>query len=649
MDKKIYTGTSLEVCLEDASNELGVKKEELKYKVVEEKKSLFKKHVSIEVEYSSIKDAKDDVEELNKKELDGFIKSENGEIFVKDPEEGGKPAIIYSTEKVKIFVNGNEIVSTEVYSKDKITFLITDSKEAERHLNITTSQDKLEGYISIDYCPKDIIKLRNLTARNVFIPELEISEQKFPPKYTAEEIKNEIWKNGIKFGIIDENIKNCIELEKVDKVLVAKGEKPIDGTDDTLEFMFEINKGKKFYEDKNGNVDFRSVGEVSCVEQGKVLAIKRLGQEGKDGMSILGIALKHNAGKKITLKVGDGCEIKNENTVIASRAGEPSYSSNKFFVHSVHEIATDVDLKVGNIHFNGDVIIHGEVKEGMIVEAGHNINVDKNVDGSTLISKGDTSVRGNIIFSKIFAGGKDVEKIKLADFLKALNDNIMQLISGVRQIIEHNLLGVEVSTGEVIKILLESKFKMIPRMSSIISKIDSSDNINLVCIQQLVKEKLTGLGPLEIKSLEELLELTRIIQAEQKKLNSSLPIPVNVNINYCQNSEIESSGNIIIEGKGVYVSNLTSNDKILFTNPSSVVRGGILKARNEIKCGTVGSEAGVLTKLTVDSTGNIYAKVAYQNSIVSIGGKESMIDAPSREVHAYINSKNELIVEKLKL
>ncbi len=649
MDKKIYTGTSLEVCLEDASNELGVKKEELKYKVVEGKKSLFKKHVSIEVEYSSIKDAKDDVEELNKKELDGFIKSENGEIFVKDPEEGGKPAIIYSTEKVKIFVNGNEIVSTEVYSKDKITFLITDSKEAERHLNITTSQDKLEGYISIDYCPKDIIKLRNLTARNVFIPELEISEQKFPPKYTAEEIKNEIWKNGIKFGIIDENIKNCIELEKVDKVLVAKGEKPIDGTDDTLEFMFEINKGKKFYEDKNGNVDFRSVGEVSCVEQGKVLAIKRLGQEGKDGMSILGIALKHNAGKKITLKVGDGCEIKNENTVIASRAGEPSYSSNKFFVHSVHEIATDVDLKVGNIHFNGDVIIHGEVKEGMIVEAGHNINVDKNVDGSTLISKGDTSVRGNIIFSKIFAGGKDVEKIKLADFLKALNDNIMQLISGVRQIIEHNLLGVEVSTGEVIKILLESKFKMIPRMSSIISKIDSSDNINLVCIQQLVKEKLTGLGPLEIKSLEELLELTRIIQAEQKKLNSSLPIPVNVNINYCQNSEIESSGNIIIEGKGVYVSNLTSNDKILFTNPSSVVRGGILKARNEIKCGTVGSEAGVLTKLAVDSIGNIYAKVVYQNSIVSIGGKESMIDAPSREVHAYINSKNELIVEKLKL
>ncbi len=52
---KEYTGKSVEECLNEASLELGVPAEQIVYKVVEEKKGLFSKKVSIEI--STIDDA----------------------------------------------------------------------------------------------------------------------------------------------------------------------------------------------------------------------------------------------------------------------------------------------------------------------------------------------------------------------------------------------------------------------------------------------------------------------------------------------------------------------------------------------------------------------------------------------------------------
>ena len=48
--RKLYTESSLEKCIKTASEELGVSEENLKYEIVEEKKSLFRKKITILVE-----------------------------------------------------------------------------------------------------------------------------------------------------------------------------------------------------------------------------------------------------------------------------------------------------------------------------------------------------------------------------------------------------------------------------------------------------------------------------------------------------------------------------------------------------------------------------------------------------------------------
>ena len=68
----------------------------------------------------------------------------------------------------------------------------------------------------------------------------------------------------------------------------------------------------------------------------------------------------------------------------------------------------------------------------------------------------------------------------------------------------------------------------------------------------------------------------------------NLTLPVDVVLDYCQDSIIKSSGNIIFSGKGQYVSQIVASDSVIFKQDKSVARGGVIKAGKEIKCKIVG-------------------------------------------------------------
>ena len=73
----------------------------------------------------------------------------------------------------------------------------------------------------------------------------------------------------------------------------------------------------------------------------------------------------------------------------------------------------------------------------------------------------------------------------------------------------------------------------------------------------------------------------------------------------------------------------------------------MLKSKDEIKCGIVGSVGGVTTKLVVGESGHIWAKVAYQNTLFIVGQREYMLEIPCKDVHAYLDDKGDLTVDRL--
>lgn len=221
---------------------------------------------------------------------------------------------------------------------------------------------------------------------------------------------------------------------------------------------------KQYSEDKSGKVDFKSIGSIEAVHKGDVIGVLHKGTDGKDGTDVFGSIVKHQKGRRIKLKASHGCILKNGDSIVSEIDGKPCIRNNIFYVYKVHELNGNVDLKTGNIDFIGDVVINGEIKEGMKVKSGNNIHINGGVERSEITAKGDVVISGNIISSSVTAGGQDVIKLKQLNVLKQMNNEIRELITAVEEVKRFNLLGYDRSDGEIIKVLIENKYKQIPKL-----------------------------------------------------------------------------------------------------------------------------------------------------------------------------------------
>lgn len=643
---KTFSAADIEECVEIACNELKIDKKTLEYEVLEEKKGFFKRSASILVKVPDegsheINEDKAFVESNN----DGTVCINGGKIIVKNPIGGGKPASITFQDNIHIRVNGSEVNKRfNIFESDSIEVVIDKCKPSKK-IEIDTSADIMEAYISITYTPEITYRLKDMEECSNCTLELIGAESIMPALFTYSEVLDELSKRNITYGIMKEKIADCLKVGCI-KVLAAEGMKPTDAVDDSIDIKFKIDD-HELVEDNNGNVDFKSIGSISGVNEGDIIAVKVEGHDGINGMDISGHIIKSRPMKKLKLKTGIGCTVKGD-SIIALTSGKPCLKGSIFYVYKVHEVSKDVDISTGNIKFIGDVIVYGSVSEGMKLESGNAVTIYKNVERAKIVSCGDVAISGNIIASSVVGGGQDVIKLRILENITRLKGNIENLIEMVSEIKKYNLLGGNKRDGEIIKLLIDNRFKTLTRLClSIISDTTmDKDDYNEDKLTELIKSRLLGLAPINIKHQSELGEIIDCINEKSEWINANVSLPVKVMVNYCQDSNIESSGDIIISGKGEYVSNITGRGSVIFTSDNSVARGGKIKAGEKILCKSVGSLAGVSTRLEVEKNGHIFAGLAYHNSIFVIGNREYILETDSKDLHAYIDSNDDVIVDK---
>ena len=112
--------------------------------------------------------------------------------------------------------------------------------------------------------------------------------------------------------------------------------------------------------------------------------------------------------------------------------------------------------------------------------------------------------------------------------MRSLKRDLELLISSVKQIKESSIIGAEKEDGEIIKLLIETKFNSVIRVSILIMSISSSFGNASKYIYDFIKEKLIGLGPLKIKFVNELYDFIRAIEKEVEVNELETIIPVNI-------------------------------------------------------------------------------------------------------------------------
>lgn len=264
---------------------------------------------------------------------------------------------------------------------------------------------------------------------------------------SAKSILNAAQSSGIKKGFIKEALISLAqagvkaEPDTTVKEIIAKGKPPINGKDTKIKALVESAQARilKPKERDDGSVDMRDLGDIICVKVGDPLIQRIPFTEGIKGFTVLGNILEPTPGDDKQLVVGEGTELspQNNDVLISKLVGLPKIIDNGMQVDKVYNIK-NVDVSTGHIKFEGSVIISGDVKDGMKVEASGDISIEGFVESAQLDAGGDITIQKGIIGRKQeVENDKDIDDIQMSAVLN-LQGNLYATYS---QYAEINCVG----------------------------------------------------------------------------------------------------------------------------------------------------------------------------------------------------------------
>ncbi|WP_160688395.1 FapA family protein [Clostridium sp. C2-6-12] len=558
----------------------------------------------------------------------------NGEVIVIDG-LNNEVITIKARKNINLFINGEKCENYKAYevtSKDEIK-CICEKTEASRKVNITTSEDKMKAYITVEYVPETEYKLKDKEAFLNLAISTEILSEKEPIHFNIAELERLLKESGITYGIIEENLEIALE-GCSEEFLVAKGEKPINDIPSEVKLFFTPTQMIFPEVDSNEKVDYKNLFRISNVNAGDKIAEIIPEIIGRDGKNVFGQVIKRDYIRKLPINATNGCEIR-DNNIIALIDGKAHIANRNVSVNPIYTVES-VNMTTCNIKFYGDIEVYDSVDDNMSVNAGGSLDVSQNVNTSNVVTGGEITILGNAINSKILSGQIDIRKKEYADVLNEFKTVTSQMIEVIKKL---NLKNSKFENSEFIRSLTENNFRDFQRLALNIVSLNIKNKTKRNKLVDFIKENVLGYNILNLTSLNDLVTLVNILDNEIDYYDKNIIVPLDIRIGYCQDCNIKSTGNIIIGGQGAYVSKLSAMKDIMFTKSNSVARGGILSAGQNISAGIVGNNAYVQTMLMVPEYGKISAAAIFRNTVLCFGKTKMVLEEDYKNINAHFNSE----------
>lgn len=207
----------------------------------------------------------------------------------------------------------------------------------------------------------------------------------------VKEIINSLTQLGIKEGILQSSIEDFINNRRYcEDIILAKGLNPVEGKNAVITYHFNTDTTVKPKVNEDGSVDFHKLNVISSINKGDLLATLDPAVDGKNGYDIYGNVLRPGKVIKKILRYGKGIHLSDDGlTMYSDVNGHAMLRDNRVFVENTYEVPANVDVSTGDINYEGNVSIKGNVITGFSVQAKGDIIVDGVVEGAKLIAGGN--------------------------------------------------------------------------------------------------------------------------------------------------------------------------------------------------------------------------------------------------------------------
>ncbi len=278
------------------------------------------------------------------------------------------------------------------------------TEEEEIGLRIRVTGDGMEAYLSWIEVPKE--------------------------KYVYADIIDVLQRNDVEYGIQEDAVQDFVALRIANKeIRVAKGDNRGIAADGKYIFNFKMALTDQPKELENGCADYSAVRIAELAEKDMLLCEYVPCKQGKKGRTVNGIVLEGRDGKELPELTGVGIR-KDENRYYATTRGfiycDPQASV--LNVREVYVMNGSVNRYTGNVMYDGEIVINGDVRDLVEIVASGDIIISGFVESAKLKSGQNVVIKGGINGGgngKIEAGGKVV-----ASFFEMANIRALGSVEG---------------------------------------------------------------------------------------------------------------------------------------------------------------------------------------------------------------------------
>jgi len=196
--------------------------------------------------------------------------------------------------------------------------------------------------------------------------------------------------------------KQALNHEVLNRVLFSKGVEPVVGVDAVLTALIDEVVYSAPKVDEKGVADLLEVNDFTVVDVGEPLMRKTPATEGKCGYDVFGESVPAKSGQDLPFAENfEGAELdpKDENLLLAARKGHPLIKSNTVDIDKTLHV-NNVNTRIGNINFDGSLMVDGDVTAGVEVEVTGSIVIKGVVTHASINAGGDIIINGGVMGEK---------------------------------------------------------------------------------------------------------------------------------------------------------------------------------------------------------------------------------------------------------
>ena len=211
-------------------------------------------------------------------------------------------------------------------------------------------------------------------------------------------------------GISEDALNYIVQQRPYFKLIpVACGTPVQEGEDGRIvdHFARELDKSVKV--DSNGVADYRALNYIQTIREGDVICDILPPKTGTAGMRVDGAVAEPVAVKPAKAPIGKYTKVTEDGMyLVAEKTGHLEFDGSNFLIKVLLDIPGDVDYSTGNLNYNGDIHIHGDVRATFEVKASGNVIIDGLVEAAKIEAGGDVLISSGVLGdgnAQIICGG----------------------------------------------------------------------------------------------------------------------------------------------------------------------------------------------------------------------------------------------------